>query len=243
MKKNLILSIVSLCLAFMVTFLVLFAWLTTNATTKASILNVHVNGVQCDVSLETYQNNSWVELDDLSFDNLEPGDVIYFRLKVDSEVPVRVNANPDSFTSEAIGGADGIVVDLTNMELTYQGVSIFNIEDDYTVLIDNQVVYNINAVTGAITIVDDYKIGNAMNTYNLGTSVTGKPSIEGLTGNALGSLIFDSGVSLSSGISYAYFAIEYEDYDSSSSTLKEFSSNNFFVYQLLTITALNVFVS
>ena len=242
MKKNLILSIVSLCLASMLMVFMAFAWYTTNSKVSASVLNVKVDGKECDVTIETYQSGSWIELDDLVFDNIEPGDTFYFRLKVICASTSTINAEPSSYSSAAISGDDGLVVDLDEMEITYQGVSLFNIEDDYTVKIDDAVVYNINQTTGAITIVDDYGIANAFNTYNLGTSVTGAPSIAGLTGNDLDSLIFGDGVSLASGTSYAYFALEYEDYDSSTEADKEYASNNYFVYQVLTISALNVFI-
>lgn len=242
MKKNLILSIVSLCISSLLIVFISYAWFLSNAQVTAGILNVNVSGVDCEVTIETYQSSQWRELDELSFDNIEPGDTFYFRLKVVVGQNVRLNAKADDYTSNVISGSDGISVDLEKSEITYQGVTLFNIEDNNTVIIDDAVVYNVSN-SGAINVVDNYKIEKAFNVYNLGTSVTGAPSIAGATAVSLEDNIFGSGVTLQEGTSYAYFALEYEDYDSSSDATKEYASNNYFVYQVLHIDSINVFVN
>ena len=92
------------------------------------------------------------------------------------------------------------------------------------------------------------KLEKAMNSYNLGSSEEDLlpnelPAFSTLTAQTLDDYIFGSGGTTiyASTLTYAYFAIEYENFESSSSTGK-YLSNNYFVYQSFSIETINIYL-
>lgn len=261
MKKNLILSIVSLCLASMLMVFMAFAWYTTNSGVKSSVVINVTGGSDCSYRLQYYDatEDDWIDVGEagqISFDKFDPGDAMYFRFVVASSRTENsvLQAKYNNYSTTKTNDID---IDVDDKVVYYSGVAIFDITENtdtatkttypYCVQIENETVYLITA-TGNYIIVDDYKMEKAMNSYNLGSSEEDLlpnelPAFSTLTAQTLDDYIFGSGGTTiyASTLTYAYFAIEYENFESSSSTGK-YLSNNYFVYQSFSIETINIYL-
>lgn len=261
MKKNLILSIVSLCLASMLMVFMAFAWYTTNSVVSSSVLVSVTGGSDCTYILQYYDSaeDDWVDVGkagQISFDKFDPGDAMYFRFVIASSRSENsvIQAKYNNYSTTKTSDID---IDVDDMVVYYSGVAIFDIIENtdtktktaypYCVEIEGEVVYLITS-TGGYVIVDDYKIEKAMNSYNLGSTEDDLlpnelPSFDTLTPKTLDDYIFGSGGTTiyAQTITYAYFAIEYENFESSTSTGK-YLSNNYFVYQSFSIETINIYL-
>lgn len=256
-------SIISLCLAMVLTIVISIAWFNQNSKTTAHTVVSVVGSSDLSVTLEGFdvKTDTWKDVSKITFDNFEPGDKYYLRLKIisssdttktlkanygkcDSKLNDLVSVDLESSTSNEIKG-----------HMTYQGIPIMDVVDNtentntypYAVFMNGNKIYNITKNLN-VDIVEEYKIYNAMVSYNLGSSLDDlKPSeisLEGKVANELTEGIFEDGVSVyGNTTSYCYFALEYVDYDSNSSEEKKYESNNYFVYQTFTISKVDVYCS
>ena len=261
MKKNLIFSIISLCLSLMLFVFISFAWLTTNSRVTSDVLVVVTGGSDYTYDLQYYSDSEseWVTVtieNPIRFDKFDPGDAMYLRFVIASTSvnDGSIQATYDTYSSSVTSDID---VDLDDMKIYYNGVAILDIEDNtdtetstsypYVVKMEGEVIYLITSA-GKITVADDYKIEKAMNSYNLGSSKTNYtpselPSLVSSTKYSLDDYIFGpTGTTVySKTTTYCYFAIEYEDFESSSSS-GEYSSNNFFIYQSFNVRTIKVYL-
>jgi len=239
-----------------------FAWYTTNSRVTSSVIINVIGGSDYSYTLEYYDDSSseWVQVttsNPLSFDKFDPGDAMYLRFVIASSSTENgtIQAKIKSYSSSV---SDDLTVDLTTMKILHDGYDVLDIienEDSttstaypYVVEMEGEVIYYISS-DGEITLADDYKIENAMVTYDLATSESdltpsGLSSLSTLTSQSLDDYIFGSSgeTVYASTTSYAYFAIEYVDYESSSTEEQDYDSNNYFIYQSFAISAINVYL-
>lgn len=261
MKKNLILSIVSLCFATLLIIFISFAWLTTNSAVSAGITVNVTGGSEYSYILQYYDDTSyeWVAVtptSPLEFEKFDPGDTMYLRFVIESRSATNgsIQAQYKNYSSDI---TDEITVDLTDKKIYYNGVSILDVVDNtdtatktafpYITLMEGEIIYYITA-SGKITVAENYKIEKAMSSYNLGTSTedldpTELPNLSTKTRYSLEQYIFGpSGETLfANSRTYCYFTLEYQDFESSASD-GTYASNNYFIYQSFEIDTINVYL-
>lgn len=267
-KKNilsLIGSIFSLCLAIVLSIVIVYAWFGNNAVTTSSINVSVIGGSEITVKLEGYDsaNNKWVDVSNINFENIHPGDKYYLRLNITSRATsnTTITANYGEYDSDVsdlisatIDPAEIATGDIKG-HITYAGINIMDIYENpdsetnevnpYIVKMDNEIIYYIST-EGEITVVEKFKIHNAMVSYNLGSSqVDSKPSdlsFEGIIPTDLSKGIFGNGATVyANSTTYCYFALEYTNYESDSIEEKKYNSNNYFVYQTFKVSEIKVF--
>ncbi len=264
MKNNkalirLIMSIFSLCLAVCLIIVISFAWFLANTAVTAKIHVTVTGGKDLTILLEGYQGDEWKDIKEVSYESLNPGDKIYLRLVIqtssstDQNITAKYGKMGANISNAVSANIDSTATGDVKGHITYQGVDIMDIlanddsesDNPYAVYEDGDKFWEISS-TGKITILDNYKIYNAMVSYDLGSSeqnlLPSQLSFTGKTPRALSEDIFGDGATVyAASTTYCYFAIEYIDYDSSSSAVKDYKSNNYFIYQTFNIETIDVF--
>lgn len=257
---KLINSIISLSLAILLTIVIALAWFTENKSSTSKI-GVNVIGAEDDsVTLEgyNYSTSKWTSVNNISFDNFSPGDKYYLRLKVNSV------SSSDRILTASYGDFDSYLSSFVNVDIlsnptseilgyiTYLGIPIMDIvaSDDssypYAVYMDNVKIYSITNDLDVV-INEEYKIHNALVSYNLGSSKDDlNPTyfdFSDLDSIEITDSIFDSGVYIyGNSTTYCYFALEYTDYDSTDDD-SLYDSNNYFSYQTFSISKISVYIN
>lgn len=247
MKKNLIFSIVSLCLASALIIFISFAWFISNAQVKGQITHVNVVGDSCSVTLEQYEpGTGWAMKETLKFENIEPGDTYFFRIgcssSSSSELPVKAT----------IGGFATKIASALTVEgdmVQYQGIDVFTIDTaedgTKTVTVGGAIVYDV--VDDKLVIRDEFKIENAFRVYSLGVQEEDYiPTLddaknEGQRFEKDLNILDPSCKAKPNDLTYCVFGIKYLDFDSSAGG--EYESNNCFSYQVMHIDEINVYFS
>ena len=258
---KLICSAVSLCLSFAIIIIITYSWFISNAGVNAGIEVSVQSGSDYQITLEGWDESSlkWVDIADLSFDRMRPGEYYYMRAVANSR------ASSDGTLTAAYESYDSQMSNLVNVDIfaepddgiyghiTYSGVAIMDVIQNtdtttatnypYVVEIEDAIVYYINT-SNEITIVDKYKIHNAMLSYNIESTTTDKTpddlDVSGITGTTLSEQIFGSGATIYAGTTtYCYFALGYTDYETTPSA--DYVSNNYFIFQLLQIKKISLY--
>lgn len=258
---KLICSAVSLCLSFAVIIIITYSWFISNAGVNAGITVSVQSGSDFQITLEGWNEaeSKWVDINQLSFDRMQPGEYYYMRAVANSR------SSSDGNLTAAYESYDSQMSNLVNVDIfeepsegiyghiTYSGVAILDVIQNtdtttktkypYVVEIEDAIVYYIDT-NEEITIVDKYKIHNAMLSYNIEATIEDKTpsqlSVSGITGTDLSEQIFGSGAIIKAGVTtYCYFALGYTDYELMPSA--DYVSNNYFIFQLLKIQKISLY--
>lgn len=239
-KVNLILSVISLTVTSFLIVLIIFAWYATNKTANVSAGIGHTKGTDYDLTLQRgeYSGSSWTWTDtnDLSIDNLQPGDCYYFRFKIEYQSKVTFETSFSEISSSLIENRviPNTVNGDTYVQITGTGqnwllasggiVSIVEYVENtpqapkqlYTIS-NNSVVLN----TTAYDVADTFKLYD----YGLGTLTFNNDNVLSLSdlkesGGLISSTVLTSNPTIQydltslvsdSGTAYGYFALEFND--------------------------------
>lgn len=209
MKKNFIIYSISLIIILASVIVISFAWFTSNKDAKSNAPDVMVGDFDGKYSLEAYINDSWQTPDEILYEEIFPGDTMYFRFKIE--------ANKDLSFSYKLEDITVGINDITYKDngIYYEGQKIYDVLDNsVSVTLEDQdntsvVLYTISD-DGNININKDYTIDKALTLYNIGVSESEITEIEeDMTGNSLDTKV--EAVSISKGTNYYYFAISYPE--------------------------------
>lgn len=268
--KKLILNICTLFVTAALLIFVCLAWYTSNKNVSANGIIGSTLGENYSLELErgTYNGTEWEwnKTNSLSFTNMNPGNVFYFRIKIsftNSENKYSINVSFDKVDSELIDGnlivENGYVCKkrtVTSTSATSQNIPLYKIENnvvkvstlkkdgkydnikDYTT---EKILYKINS--NSITLAD-MKIQNAFNTYKI-EEPNAEPEVENkklelLEPNKLDNAKFVYDVTIDENkLSYIYFALEFNE-NASLAKINDAISSNAYLYQKLIIGAISV---
>lgn len=209
MKKNFIIYSISLIIILASVIVISFAWFTSNKDAKSNAPDVMVGDFDGKYSLEAYINDSWQTPDEILYEEIFPGDTMYFRFKIEANSDLSFSYRLEDITVE--------INDITYQDngIYYQNQKIYDVLDNsVSVTLEDEnntsvVLYTISD-DGNINISEGYTIDNALKLYNLGISESEIESIpENTTGEAIDTKV-EAG-SISKGTNYYYFAISYPE--------------------------------
>ena len=242
MKKNLrlLFSIIILSFALVLSIYSIYGWYVSNKNTDATGITGTTYDDQFTYSLEKYDATSKVYTStNLSFSNIKPNDVFYFRLKFipnnDSIDATGLNFNI-SFNEITSSLISDLTYDSTNTCITYNDVKLYALKDNKvsTDLIDNKnkVIYKID--NNKITL-QDCKIENTFKVYG-NIKNTDTPS----SGISLKETLFTNrNIVKDSNSYYYYFALEFNE-ELSLETIEGVKSSNAYMFQKLEIKSLKI---
>ena len=239
-KVNLILSVISLTVTSFLIVLIIFAWYAANTTANVSAGIGHTKGTDYDLTLQRgeYSGSSWTWTDtnDLSIDNLQPGDCYYFRFKIEYDSRVTFETSFSEITSSLI---ENKVVAITSGNKTYvqingTGQNWFEVSNNSVSIVEYvgdtpqtaKQLYSISA--GVVSLnTTNYNVADTFKLYDygLGTEAFSNDNLLSLTdlkesGGTITStnltsnptIRYDlSGLTSTSGEAYGYFALEFND--------------------------------
>ena len=237
MKKNLILNFSSLIVtAFLLVFLI-FGWYVSNTEVEATGILGSTAGEEYEARLMKLDDNGiWVDCNDITFSNIEPGSIYYFKLilksKTDKSLDLKVSFNElsSAIMDNKIRLENNSIINLKS------GLPIYDVLDNKVMV--NEVESDTSKKKTLYTITDgriglsDYKMHEAFMIYdlknnepNLNTEVSGGIKLsEGAGFNVLASKEENS----------YYFALEFNN----SLSLKNIDgliSSNVYLFQTMKI--------
>lgn len=268
-KINLISSSISLSITALLLVMITMAWYATNKTAYVTAGIGSTKGIDYDLTLQrgTYQNNSWTweDTNDLSITHLQPGDVYYFRFKIDYDAQVLFETSFSEISSSLV--ENGLIVAPTGyvqingtnqdwLEVQNNMVQITEVLED--VEQTPKSLYStqggiVTLSTTAYNVADTFKLYD----YGLGTATFGNDNViaaadtkEDGTGLVTSSVLtsnpsmrYDlSTLQQTSGEAYGYFALEFNDALSTKTYIhldgQVYSDSNLYQCQALSIGAI-----
>ena len=232
MKKYLILNLISLTATALLLVLVLMAWYVSNTVVTASGIMARTADGNFTLELErgTYDASNpnkwtWTSTKSLSITNMQPNDAFFFRFKITTKnqgsLKVKLSGvNSDTSNLIQLEGTDVLIGGTKYYELVNNKVSV----TEYGNV--NKTLYTYNSTDEKFQLADykvedtfyfyDYGIGTenfykdaATSTYYTDDVSECKNKVQYLT-NVSDTTYTD----LSEGISYGYFALEFNDLES-----------------------------
>lgn len=175
MKKNikLLMSIITLSLT-LITFLTsIYGWYVANKEAEATGLKVNTYDPQVDYELQSYDSSSksYSSTNSMSFSNIAPGDVFYFRFKItprESDLDVTTLKFDITFTGYESSIAESTIsYNSTKKTIVYDGVKLYNVvtnatTGENTVSFGNKTLYFISGTSISLS---DYKIESTFKAY------------------------------------------------------------------------------
>lgn len=258
--KKLILNICTLMVTTALLIVVCLAWYTSNKNVSANGIIASTLGEEYTLKLQrgtkdTSGNWHWVNTDSLSFVNLNPGNVFYFRIVIDAPANSSFSATVsfDRVSSEL--QSDRLVVEdnyickrVNNSSSTASSnnVKLYKITDN-KVFVDlngsNKVLYNIDNTSislGELKIEDVFRFYKFTNESDI-TTVLPEESSPLYIKNV--KVTYDNLIPKTDtdgrSYSYLYFALEFNDEDSLA-LIDGIKSSNAYLYQKLIIGAISV---
>lgn len=222
MKKNLIIYTISLMLILASVIAISFAWFTNNKEAEADGNDIAVGDIDGTYSIEAYIDEKWTTPEEILFEEIFPGDTMYFRLKIEAK---------NAFVMEY--QLEGISMSING--ITYKDGGIYFSDEKIYDVVDNKVSVTINdEEIDLYTISDDtinlntnYTLDKVLKLYNLGVSA--EPIIS-KSGDELDLGTKVENVSIAKGECYYYFAIDYP----------EGSNDNYYQFQRIKIDHIKI---
>lgn len=239
-KVNLILSVISLTVTSFLIVLIIFAWYATNKTANVSAGIGHTKGTDYDLTLQRGEysagNWRWTDTNELSIDNLQPGDCYYFRFKIDYDARVVFETSFSEITSSLVENKVVVVTSngRTCVQINGTGLNWFEVSNNSVSIVEYvgntpqtaKQLYSISA--GVVSLnTTNYNVADTFKLYDygLGTVEFSNDNVLSLTdlkesGGTITStnltsnptIRYDlSGLASASGEAYGYFALEFND--------------------------------
>ncbi len=253
MKKNvkLLMSIITLTLTLITFMSSIYGWYVTNKEAEATGLKVNTYDPQLDYILESYNedNETYSEENTMSFSNIAPNDVFYFRFKItprENDLDVSTLKFSMSFTDYTSSLAEStLVYNSSKKIITYDRVKLYSVVTDETngentVSFGGKTLYKID--NNEITL-KDYKIENTFKAYanqkptdeNLGTGVL----LNGIVNTYNGDTNYIEKDNNNTNIYYFYFALEFNE-TLTLVTDNNIESSNAYEFQKLEISEITI---
>lgn len=273
-KVNLILSIVSFSITALLLVMVSMAWYATNKKANVNSVLGRTAGTDYNLALQrgTYSQGSWTWADtnDLSITNLQPGDVYFFRFKIEYDSQVKFETTFSEISSALVendlivftsGGRSYVQINGTGqnwLEASGNAVSIVEVVNGV-----NQSPKQLYSTAGGVVSLQttayrvadtfklyDYGLGNQ--TFSADAIIQASDQKEDGSGAITSTLLtsnaaieYDlSTLASASGDAYGYFALEFND----ALSIKNYihldgttsSDSNLYQSQTLTIGAIGL---
>ena len=240
-KVNLILSIVSFSITALLLVMVSMAWYATNKKANVNSVLGRTAGTDYNLALQrgTYSQGSWTWADtnDLSITNLQPGDVYFFRFKIEYDSQVKFETTFSEISSALVendlivftsGGRSYVQINGTGqnwLEASGNAVSIVEVVNGV-----NQSPKQLYSTAGGVVSLQttayrvadtfklyDYGLGNQ--TFSADAIIQASDQKEDGSGAITSTLLtsnaaieYDlSTLASASGDAYGYFALEFND--------------------------------
>lgn len=240
-KINLILSIISFSITAFLLVMISMAWYAVNKTAYVSAGIGHTKGTDYDLTLQrgVYSNGTWTwtNTNELAITNMQPGDVYFFRFKIEYDARVTFETSFSDISSSLvpdrlIARQDGLN---TYVEVAGTGQHLLLVSGNSVMIEDhsgqNTVSNQLYSVSGEVVtlattaylVADTFKLYD----YGLGTSTFSNDNVLNLTtdkkentNTLITSSILTSSPTVrydlttlqdASGIAYGYFALEFND--------------------------------
>ena len=240
MKKNLFLSICSLLVTtFLLVFLV-FGWYVSNTEVSASGILGSTAGEPYEVELEVSECDAsgnvtaWHKVNDIKFNNINPGDKFLFRLNIKLKEAGSLNLKVTF---------DEILSSVDNSKITVKDNKVYQMKGDIPLydLVGNSVkvnekgtektLYSYNESTLGLV---DYKLEDAFKVYNLGA---GDISNNNIPSSNLGINLSEGNgydIVINEVLTHYNFILEFNE-ELSNKEIDGFVSSNMFLYQIIKI--------
>ncbi len=238
MNKKLVLNIITLVITTFLLIFVINAWYVSNSTaTVSNVTGTTANdGFTLDLERGTYNGTSqvdgrtvynwtWQSTNDLSINNMEPGDAFFFRFKVTPTKNGTYRVSLGNITSSI--QKDSNNADIIKQErvgddyyVTFNSTKLFKMDNATTMNVygDTSKTDNLGTLytyaSGKFTL-DDYKVQDVFRYYNFGKLESddfGRENVipSDYTGVALENVSYTYTASNTNQF-YVYFALEFND--------------------------------
>ena len=215
------------------------AWYATNKTAYVSGGIGHTKGTDYDLALQrgTYNNGTWtwVDTNDLSITNLQPGDSYFFRFAIDYEARVKFETSFSNIDSSLVENelivatdSDGTFVRINGTGQNWLSVTgnAVNIEEIVNGVNQTNQLYStigdiVTLNTTAYRVADTFKLYDyGLGTINFSNDATISSADVKESGGAITNAILTSNPKMrydlsslaeASGTVYGYFALEFND--------------------------------
>ena len=254
MKKNTIMSIMSLVITTFLLFFIVSAWYVSNKEVSVNGIfgNTAGDGYSLKLQRGTYNSStnkwSWEDTESLSFANVSPGNKLFFRIVMNTNEGESYN-----FSAKFDGISSSLTEDKLVVNNGYVAAVVYGGLIDLYKIVDNAVtVTNDSSVTKTLYTIDaennislaDYKIQNAFLFYSLETTEPANTTLPSTGGqpffNELDNpLQFDFGITAESSQAYYYFALEFNE-NRSIETIDGVPQSNMYMYQSLSISCIQI---
>ena len=258
MKKNMFINLIMLSVTSFLLVLVLMAWYVSNQQVSASGITGKTEDGSFTLELERGTYNSantekwtWDKTKALSISNMQPNDVFFFRFKITAKnggsLKVKLSGIESAITSSVTVSGTSVLIggvkyfDLANNKVTVKNGdttlgTLYNYSNSELSLADFKVEDTFKFY--------DYGIGT-VNFYKPDSAIYYTDSIsEAPNSGVVLSNITTTYSNLSEGVSYGYFALEFNDalslktYTHLDGTVK--TDNNLYQAQTLSISSISV---
>ncbi len=247
-KINMIISLVSLSVTLCLLIVTMFAWYTSNKNVSANGIMGSSEGDNYSLKLQRgyfdSSNNkwNWIDTETLSFSNISPGNVFFFRIVMDSSDKNSFTAVFKDIDSELQENKLIIENGYVCLKNSSNNIPLYKITDGKVKISENndKTLYSID---GNNIYLADYKIHNTFYFYSIGTTEPTNNSIVAYDKEETKKLLSASDLSfnftLNNTSNCYYFALEFNE-DKSLETINGVSCSNAYLYQKLIIGYISV---
>ena len=231
MKRYLVLNLISLTVTALLLVLIVLAWYVSNTQVSASGIVARTEDGNFTLELErgTYDETNpkkwtWTSTKSLSITNMQPNDAFFFRFKITTKTSGSLKVKLSGVASDAsnqitLSGTDVLIGGTKNYNLVNNTVSITEYGNNTP-----KTLYTYNSTDEKFSLVD-YKVEDAFYFYDYGigtenfynsdnTYYTNDVSECDNDAQYLTNVSDTTYPDLSEGISYGYFALEFNDIES-----------------------------
>ena len=246
-KINMIISLVSLSVTLCLLIVTMFAWYTSNKNVSANGIMGSSEGDNYSLKLQRgyYNANNgwnWIDTETISFSNISPGNVFFFRIVMDSSDENSFTAVFKDIDSEFQENKLIIENGYVCLKNSSKNIPLYKITDDKVKIGENNnnTLYSID---GNNIYLADYKIHNTFYFYSIGTTEPTDNSIVAYDKEQTKKLLSASDLSfnftLNNTSNCYYFALEFNE-DKSLETINGVLCSNAYLYQKLIIGYISV---
>ncbi len=244
-KINMIISLVSLSVTLCLLIVTMFAWYTSNKNVSANGIMGSSKGDNYSLKLQRgyYNANNgwnWIDTETLSFSNISPENVFFFRIVMDSSDENSFTAVFKDIDSELQENKLVVENGYVCLKNSSKNIPLYKITEDSKVKIgenNNNTLYSIDENNNIY--LADYKIHNTFYFYSIGTTEPTDNSIEGYDKTQLSASDLSFNFTLNNTSNCYYFALEFNE-DKSLETINGVSCSNAYLYQKLIIGYISV---
>lgn len=247
-KSNFIISLITLSVTICLLIVTIFAWYSSNKNVSATGIMGSSKGDGYTLKLQRgyYDSNNskweWIDTEFLSFSNISPGNVFFFRIVMDSSDENSFTAVFKDIDSELQENKLVVENGFVCLKNSSKNIPLYEIKDSKVSIVSNEeskTLYLIDEYNN-ITL-SDFLIHNTFYFYDFSITEPSNNIIpDGKSGTLLSSLDLTFSFDLNGNSSNCYyFALEFND-ELSTETINGVECSNAYLYQKLIIGYISV---